>query len=215
MGAAAAAGSYSKVAIAIVTMVILVVGTNFFVFRPLVAWAERFRMETSESTEKPKSIVLNFLRRSAIPHVLGRLARPIGRFLDRVTRPFGLAEYPLRQDVRRRRLGDFIFWAVIIGASGFVAVSGALYLNAHLGFSHFPSLIALGFATFARVVLLLVASTIIWVPVGVKIGMSPRLSRYAQPIVQVLASFPAILLFPFITAIFLGLGYLWTTAPSS
>ncbi len=206
MGAAAAAGSYPKVIIAIVTMVILVVGTNFFVFRPLVAWAERFRMETSESTEKPKSIVLDTLRRSAIPHALARLTRPIGRFLDRVTRPFGLAEYPLRQDERRRRLGDFIFWTVIVAASGVVAVSGIFYLNAHLGFSRFPSLIALGFATFARVVVLLVISTIVWVPVGVKIGMSPRLSRYAQPIVQVLASFPAILLFPFITAIFLGLG---------
>ncbi len=206
MGAAAAAGSYTKVTIAIVTMVILVVGTNFFVFRPLVAWAERFRMETSESSEKPKSIVLDVLRRSAIPHALARLSRPIGRLLDRVTRPFGLAEYPLHQDERRRRLGDLIFWSVIVAASGVVAVSGILYLNAHLGFSRFPSLIALGFATFARVVVLLVISTIIWVPVGVKIGMSPRLSRYAQPIVQVLASFPAILLFPFITAIFLSLG---------
>ena len=64
----------------------------------------------------------------------------------------------------------------------------------------------MGFATFARVVVLLIVSTLIWVPVGVKIGMSPRLSRYAQPVVQVLASFPAILLFPFITAIFLSLG---------
>ena len=105
--------------------------------------------------------------------------------------------------MRRRRLGDVIFWTVIVAASGFVAISGLLYLNAHLGFTHFPSLIALGFATFARVVVLLVFSTLIWVPVGVKIGMSPRLSRYAQPIVQVLASFPAILLFPFITLIFI------------
>ena len=49
-------------------------------------------------------------------------------------------------------------------------------------------------------------STLIWVPVGVKIGMSPKLSRYAQPVVQVLASFPAILLFPFATLIFIDLG---------
>jgi NitT/TauT family transport system permease protein len=55
------------------------------------------------------------------------------------------------------------------------------------------------------VVVLLVISTLIWVPVGVKIGMSPRLSRYAQPVVQVLASFPAILLFPFATLIFIHL----------
>jgi NitT/TauT family transport system permease protein len=206
MGAAAAEGSYSKVAIAIVTMVVLVVGTNFFVFRPLVAWSERFRMETSEATEKPRSIVLDVLRRSAIPGLLGRLTRPIGRFLDRITRPFGLAEYPLREDERKRRLGDIIFWVVIGGTAVFVGISGILYLSSHLGFSRLPSLIGLGFATFGRVVVLIIIATVIWVPVGVKIGMNPRLSRYAQPFVQVLASFPAILLFPFVTAIFLGLG---------
>ena len=206
MGAAASEGSYTKVAIAIVTMVVLVVGTNFFVFRPLVAWAERFRMETSESAEKPRSIVLDALRRSSIPKAAGRLVRPAGDLLDRITRPFGLAEYPLHEDERRRHLGDIIFWIVIAGVSAFVAVSVVLYLNAHLGFSHLPSLVGLGFATFGRVVVLIVVATIVWVPVGVKIGMSPRLSRYAQPLVQVLASFPAILLFPFVTAIFLGLG---------
>jgi len=206
MGAATREGSYPKVAVAIVTMVILVVGTNFFVFRPLVAWAERFRMETSESTEKPRSIVLDALRRSAIPGLLGRLFRPVGRFLDHITRPFGLAEYPLRVEERNRRLGDIIFWTVIGGAAIFVTVSGILYLSSHVGFSRFPSIIAQGLATFGRVVALILVSTLIWVPVGVKIGMNPRLSRYAQPIVQVLASFPAILLFPFVTAIFLGLG---------
>jgi NitT/TauT family transport system permease protein len=206
MGAAVAAGSYSKVVIAIVVMIILVVGTNFFVFRPLVAWSERFRMETSESTEKPKSIVLDLLRSSSIPKLLGRLARPVGRFLERVTRPFGLAEYPLHQDVQRRRWGDVIFWGVIGAVGAFVVVDVVLYLNAHLGFDRFPAIIGMGFATFGRVVVLLIVATLIWVPVGVKIGMNPRLSRYAQPVVQVLASFPAILLFPFLTLIFIDVG---------
>jgi NitT/TauT family transport system permease protein len=199
-------GSYSEVAIAIVTMVILVVGTNFFVFRPLVAWCDKFRLESSESSDKPKSAVLNLLRRSSIPRLAGRISHPIGRALDRATRPFGLAEYPLRTDVRKRQVGDFIFWAVILGASAAVATIGLIYLNSHLGFARFPTLIAYGFATFGRVVILLTISTLIWVPVGVKIGMSPKLARYAQPIVQVLASFPAILLFPFATLVFIDLG---------
>ena len=206
MAAAVAHGSYAKVTIAIVVMVILVVGTNFFVFRPLVAWSDKFRLESSESADKPKSIVLDLLRRSSIPRLAGRVSRPIGRALDRITRPFGLAEYPLRTDIRKRQVGDVIFWSVIVGASAAVAVIGLIYLNAHLGFARFPSLIGFGFATFARVVVLLVISTLIWVPVGVKIGMSPKLSRYAQPVVQVLASFPAILLFPFATLIFIDLG---------
>jgi len=206
MAAAVAHGSYSQVTIAIVVMVILVVGTNFFVFRPLVAWSDKFRLESSESADKPKSVVLDFLQRSSIPKVAGRLSRPVGRVLDRITRPFGLAEYPLRTDPRKRQVGDVIFWGVIFAASAAVAVIGLIYLNSHLGFGRFPSLIGFGLATFARVVILLAISTLIWVPVGVKIGMSPKLSRFAQPVVQVLASFPAILLFPFATLIFIDLG---------
>jgi NitT/TauT family transport system permease protein len=206
MGAAVSQGSFSKVLIAIIVMVILVVGTNFFLFRPLVAWSDKFRLESSESAERPKSIVLNILRSSSIPGYLGRATRPIGRFLDRATRPFGLAEYPLHTDVRKRQLGDVIFWTAIAIGAAVVAIVSLLYLNRHLGFGRFPSLVAFGLATFLRVVVLLVISTVIWVPVGVKIGMNPRLARYAQPVVQVLASFPAILLFPFATLIFIDLG---------
>jgi NitT/TauT family transport system permease protein len=206
MAAAIAHGSYSEVAIAIVVMVILVVGTNFFVFRPLVAWADKFRIENSESADRPKSLVLNFLRRSSIPRLAGQLGRPVGRALDRITRPFGLAEYPLRSDLRKRRVGDVLFWSAILGISAAVIIVGVIYLDTHLGFDRFPSLIGFGLATFARVVVLLVAATLIWVPIGVKIGMSPKLARYAQPVVQVLASFPAILLFPFATLIFINLG---------
>jgi NitT/TauT family transport system permease protein len=206
MAAAIAHGSYTEVIIAIVVMVILVVGTNFFVFRPLVAWSEKFRLETSEGTDKPKSIVLDILQRSSVPKLAARLSRPVGRMLDRITRPFGLAEYPLRTDPRKRQMGDVIFWSIIFAALAAVAVIGIIYLNSHLGFARFPSLVGFGLATFARVVILLVISTLIWVPVGVKIGMSPKLSRFAQPVVQVLASFPAILLFPFATLIFIDLG---------
>jgi NitT/TauT family transport system permease protein len=206
MAAAIEKGSYADVAIAIVAMIIIVVGTNFFVFRPLVAWSDKFRLESSESGDKPKSVVLNILRRSSIPKMLGRAVRPVGRLLDALTRPLGLAEYPLRTDVRKRQLGDVIFWLVIVSVSLLVAVFGLIYINAHLGFNRFPSLIGYALATFGRVVVLVAISTLIWVPIGVKIGMSPKLSRFAQPVVQVLASFPAILLFPFATLIFIDIG---------
>src|SRR5580692_5486444 len=84
MAAAIAKGSYAEVSIAIVVMVILVVGTNFFVFRPLVAWSDKFRLESSEGTDKPKSIVLGILQRSSIPRMAGRLTHPIGRLLERI-----------------------------------------------------------------------------------------------------------------------------------
>ena len=69
-----------------------------------------------------------------------------------------------------------------------------------------PHAFWLGALTFVRVLILLAFSALVWVPVGVQIGMNPRLARYAQPVVQVLASFPAILLFPFATVAFVHLG---------
>jgi NitT/TauT family transport system permease protein len=66
--------------------------------------------------------------------------------------------------------------------------------------------LGLGFLTFLRVAFLVAASTLIWVPVGVRIGLSPRLARIAQPVVQILASFPANFLFPFATLFFIHTG---------
>jgi NitT/TauT family transport system permease protein len=205
MGAAVQEGSYDKVVVAILAMVLLVVGTNFFVFRPLVAWAEKFRIETSSSSDTPRSTVLNLLRRSSLPALLGKITRPIVGGLDRVTRPFGLAEYPLAVDRHRKRFGDVVFWALVGGVSLWGAYAGLAYLGRVVGFSRFPYLFGLGFVTFSRVFVLIVLSTVLWVPIGVKIGMEPKLARYAQPVVQVLASFPAILLFSLIALVFIDL----------
>jgi NitT/TauT family transport system permease protein len=205
MGVAVEEGSISKVCIAIGVMVVLVVGTNVLLFRPLVAWSEKFRLETSQSADRPRSLVLDLLRRSNVPRSAAVLARPIRHRLDLMFRPFGLAEYPLHTDDRKRRLGDAVFWAVIIAVVGVAAVRALIYIDQSFGFDRIPYLIGLAGATFGRVTVLIAISTIIWVPVGVKIGMDPRLSRYAQPVVQVLASFPAILIFPFITVVLIDL----------
>src|SRR5450755_3294578 len=82
------------------------VGVNVLFWRPLVAYAEKFRVETSEATEQPRSYVLGFLRQSHIPAYVAKPLRPVGRSLDRLTRPFGLAEYPLHTPEVKRRAAD-------------------------------------------------------------------------------------------------------------
>ncbi|HEX4532553.1 MAG TPA: ABC transporter permease subunit, partial [Acidimicrobiia bacterium] len=104
VAAASADGDLGLVLLAIVVMVVMVLGVNFFFWRPLVAWSERFRNETSESSERPRSLVYDALRSSSLPRALGQELDPVGRLLDRATRPFGLAEHPLHSDVRRRRV---------------------------------------------------------------------------------------------------------------
>ena len=79
------------------------------------------------------------------------------------------------------------------------------YIDHHAG-GEFAHAFALGAATFARVIVLLVFATLVWVPVGVWIGLNPRVARAAQPVVQVLASFPANFLFPFATLAFIKTG---------
>ena len=72
------------------------------------------------------------------------------------------------------------------------------------GFAEVGHAMVLGLITFMRVTLLTVVCSIIWVPIGVKIGMNPRISRFVQPLVQVLASFPSNFTFPFVTLWFIA-----------
>jgi NitT/TauT family transport system permease protein len=197
-------GNLGEVGIAIAVMIFMVIVVNIVFWRPLVAWSERFRAEESAAAERPRSVVLDLLRRSSVPDLVSRPFRPAGRFMDRVTRPFGLAEHPLQRPVVRARTGDVFF----AGAVSAVVIYGAWkaldFVHARTGFGAFGPAFVDGAATFGRVVALLIISSVIWVPVGVWIGMDPRVSRLAQPIVQVLASFPANFLFPFATAIFVA-----------
>jgi NitT/TauT family transport system permease protein len=201
---AIAQGNLAEVGYAIIAQLIVVLAVNFLFWRPVTAWAERFRVEESESAEKPRSIVLDVLRHSDVPELLGRPLKPVGRLLDRATRPFGLAEYPLAVSRSRERTGDVFFAGVIAAVVVYGAWQALGYVRSTTGLGEFGYAFALGAATFARVMFLTAVATVIWVPIGVWIGMNPKVTRFAQPIVQVLAGFPANFLFPFATAIFIA-----------
>ncbi|WP_411139967.1 ABC transporter permease [Streptomyces sp. x-80] len=204
--AAIARGDLGQVGIAIAVMMVLVIGVNALFWRPMVAWSERFRVEESEAAEHPRSVVLDTLRRSTVPARLGRPLRPVSRALDRWTRPFGPAEHPLFRPQKRERTGDVFFAGVLAALVIFGAWKALAYVQDTTGLAEFGHAFAVGAATFGRVVVLIVVATLVWVPVGVWIGMNPRVSRFAQPVVQVLASFPANFLFPFATAFFVLAG---------
>ncbi|ATY12670.1 sulfonate ABC transporter permease [Amycolatopsis sp. AA4] len=199
-------GDLGKVLLAVGVMVVLVVGVNVLFWRPLTAWSERFRIENSEAAEAPRSLVLDLLRRSRIPTLLGRVLGKLVFPLDRALAVFGLAEYPLRFSPARRRAADIVFSVVVFGLILYGTVRMVLFIGETTGYGEIGHVLLLGLITFARVVALVVVGTLVWVPVGVWIGMNPRVSRLAQPVVQVLASFPANFLFPLITAVLLATG---------
>lgn len=87
--------------------------------------------------------------------------------LDRVTRPFGLAEYPATSPVRRKT-EDLVFWVIVGGLLAWGAVARLTYLRRSIGFGAFGACIGLGAITFARVIV--VVSALVWVPIGATIG---------------------------------------------
>ncbi|MGW4820837.1 ABC transporter permease [Streptomyces sp. NPDC004227] len=205
-GAAIADGDLAKVGCAILTMAVMVIGVNFLFWRPLTAWAEKFKIEQSEASEVQRSVVLDFLRRSDWPRLVGRLLRPAGRALSRVGRVFGTDDRPLVVSRGRRRAGDIAFALVAGGLIVWGLADLGRYLYDRTGLGVFGEPLLLGLATLARVAVLVVVATVVWVPIGVKIGFSPRLTRIAQPVVQVLASFPANFLFPLAVWFFIRTG---------
>ncbi|HVQ52114.1 MAG TPA: ABC transporter permease subunit, partial [Mycobacterium sp.] len=206
VAAASDAGEMTNVLLAIAVMVVMVVGVNMLFWRPLTAWAERFRVEESEGAEAPTSFTLDVLRRSRVPRTLGHTLGRLVYRVDRVMAPFGVAEHPLRSSIVRRRAGDWIFGFTLGAAIGYGAYRVIRYISGSVGFGEVGHAFVLGMATFGRVAVVVVVATLVWVPIGVWIGLNPKISRLAQPVVQVLASFPANFLFPLFTALLLATG---------
>jgi NitT/TauT family transport system permease protein len=208
VGVAENEGKLADVVWGIITMIIIILVVNFFFWRPLVAYAEKFRNEQSESELQARSLFLNTLRRSNWPRALGRgrqaLALPVNRVMGRVT---GIDDQSLGVHATRRRAADVAFFAVLTIALGYALYSMLAYIATGAdGLAIFGTAFADGFLTFLRVVTVVAIASVLWVPVGVWIGFNPRVAQFMQPIVQVLASFPANFIFPFAIVIFLDIG---------
>ncbi|WP_223833121.1 ABC transporter permease [Streptomyces venezuelae] len=189
-------GEGTRVALAVVVMVVMVVSVNFFFWRPVTAWAERFRTEDCELAEQPRSRFLALLRRSTVPSLLGRMARPAGERLDRAMRVLGTSPGRLHHDPVRRKRADTVFHVLYGVAVAAVLWQACTYILDNVPVGEIGHAAWLALVTYGRVMILVVFSTLVWVPVGAWIGMNPRVNRIAQPIVQVLASFPSNFLFP-------------------
>ncbi|MBF6327994.1 ABC transporter permease [Nocardia transvalensis] len=199
-------GATGKVLIAIGVMIVMVIAVNVLFWRPLTAFAERFRVEDSEPAQAPRSVTLDLLRRSHIPDLLGKVFGPLVFPLDRAMRVFGLAEHPLHVQAGRRRAGDIVFGAAVTAVIVWGSYRVVTYIHRTVGFGEVAHAFGLGGLTLVRVLVLLVVCSLVWVPVGVWIGLNPKVSRFAQPVVQVLASFPANFLFPLVTAVLVATG---------
>ena len=182
---------------AILSMIVVVLAIDFFLWKPLTAWSERFRITQSASDEERKSAILTLIRHSHADEVISKLFSPIREWLELATRPFGRTGAKWPRKASARKLGDLIFNIVTIVLILAAAAQMLYFVATRTGLQEFATAGVLGVLTFARVAVLIFVSSLIWVPIGVYIGMNPKISRIMQPVVQILASFPANFIFPF------------------
>ena len=181
----------------IIILIGIITLIDYFIWRPMIAWAEKFKHETVEATQVPESAVLDFLRRSPTMRIISdRLFVPISESFNQAfsTRP----QSSLRSQHKTSKWMNLLNW-LLIGLVGFIAIGGTVEAALLLGkmpLSSWQQVATGALFTSIRVLIVLILSLLITVPIGVTIGRNPKLAQFLQPIVQIAASVPATALFP-------------------
>jgi len=183
----------------IVAMSVVILAYDQFLFRPLVAWADKFRMENTASGDAPQSWLLDMMRRT---HLIHQLLVPAGWLLSQAARiPLrvpSLTGTRVRGASARRssRIGDIVWGAFVILLTAYVVWRVVSFVATGVTMAEVGHVLVLGLITLLRVLVLIAIASVIWVPLGVLIGLRPKLAEKIQPLAQFLAAFPANLLFP-------------------
>ncbi len=210
LAAASDHGDFGAIGWGLSVLIGVIVATDFLVWRPLIAWAEKFKLEMVEAQESPESWILDFLRRSPTLRIVSdRIIQPLRERIDiALVKPSGLKS-PIAQPHRRQLpIMRWLSWLFISGVSAIVlwGTWEAVLLLQVLKFSDWQEVIGSAILTTMRVIVSLILSLLWTVPVGVAIGQNPKLARLLQPLVQIAASVPATALFPILLLGLIQLG---------
>jgi NitT/TauT family transport system permease protein len=204
---AANAGDTRAILWGVVTMISVIVLLDQLLWRPVIAWAEKFKFEQVEATEAPHSRVLNFLRRSKLLNLLARVS--VLPVFEAVTLHFARRRESESPTEVGRRAGPWPgrILSLVLAAGFSLAIVKMILVLTRLHGAEARSIIIGAGATFLRVEFTLVLAGLWTIPVGVAIGLRPRLSALAQPIAQVAASVPATALFPIVLLLLIRVGH--------
>ncbi len=179
---------------AIMAMLAVILAYDQLLFRPLVAWSAKFRFETTAGATAADPWLLRLMRRTRL---LSRLADAIGdtvSALGGLPLAFGLRRVAV--GTRSSRLFDAVGVVVLVAVLAWALTKIVGFISADLSWSDLGQAVVLGLITLVRVAVLMVLASLLWVPIGVWLGLRPVWARRAQPLAQFLAAFPANLLFP-------------------
>jgi NitT/TauT family transport system permease protein len=203
---AASAGDTASIFWGIATMILLIVLLDQFVWRPVIAWAEKFKVEQVESTDAPRSWVLNLVEHSGgLARIRQKTLRPLGERLLLYFARKHTEESPEARALAWREWLVRALAAVALVGIGYGVVRVAIILGGLQKAELHETALGLG-ATFLRVNLALLLGALWTIPAGVAIGLNPRLARIAQPLAQIAASVPATALLPVILLMLIRLG---------
>ena len=205
VAAAITAQDMRALVLAIITMILLILLIDQLMWKPLVTAADRYKLELSAAEER-RFWLVDLWRSASLPHYAGALVQPIVRGIDRVLASATAVPSKAYARTSPSKTGDLVYNASLIALTAGLLLAAIRFVLSAVGIAEVGHAAILGLATAGRVVFLLAFSTVVWTPVGVAIGFDPKLARVSQPIVQVLASFPANFLFPFATLGFIKLG---------
>jgi NitT/TauT family transport system permease protein len=184
----------AAVGYAIIAMMIVILLYDQLFFRPLVAWADRFRFDNEPGAIAPTSWVYDVLKRSTWINQTRRSVRSGFSALARTFKhqtPKILLETPVRTShLDWFATGLLVFIVVLCG------YKAAWFLAPELTWADLGETLGQGFLTMIRVFVLIALASVVWVPVGVLVGLRPQAARIVQPIAQFLAAFPTNLVFP-------------------
>jgi NitT/TauT family transport system permease protein len=189
--------NFAAVGWAVLTMAIVIGLYDQLLFRPMVAWADKFRFEQTAGSVRPRSWVYEIARRARL---LKQLTIPAAWVWQRLML-IRIGRRPMPLVVARNgasaRWGDRL-WAALVWAGAAWAASIVFnYTRQTLSLADVYDALSRGMVTFVRVVGLIALASLIWVPVGVWIGLRPGVAQRIQPLAQLMAAFPANVLFPF------------------
>jgi len=203
---AASAGDTEGILWGIGTMIAVIVLLDQIVWRPVIAWAEKFKMEQVESADAPESWFLHLAERSRLlMRLRKRFLRPLRERLTMYfAQRFDSAQEDTPPQMWKVWLGRTIASVAVIAVM--YAVVRAIGMLMHLDAGEYRQIMEGAAATFGRVLVALAIGTLWTVPVGVAIGFSPRLARIAQPLAQIAASVPATALFPIVLLVLIRIG---------
>jgi NitT/TauT family transport system permease protein len=202
---AAGAGDTRSILWGVATMIAVIVLMDQFIWRPVIAWAEKFKVEQVESSDVPCSWVLDLIRHSrSLAQIRKKTVRPLS---ERLMLYFSRVRSS--DEAEQRSLWKIwlthVLAAVLLAAMSYGVVRVVIILTGLQKAELQETGIGLG-ATFLRVNLTLLLGALWTIPAGVAIGFNPRLARIAQPLAQIAASVPATALFPVVLLLLIRLG---------